>query len=129
MISEHVLLPHTQGPLIFPELPLARLPFVTVPSVQVDMVELEYHGELLTFFRDVLACLILVYAAGHLADGAVGVFAQYFAVHFVHVFVDVGTALLSTSSRLASVRADLPIGVQRCCILLYQGCVGDWCIW
>lgn len=62
------------------------------------MIELEHHGQFLSFFSDVLACFVLVYAAGHLADGTVGVFAQHLAVHLVHVFVDIWSVLLSIDS-------------------------------
>ena len=75
IISEHMLLPNPEMSFEFPESPFPWLPLVSVRGIQIDMVELEYHGELLALFGHVLTGLVLAYTAWHLANGATCVLA------------------------------------------------------
>jgi len=105
VISEHMLLPDPLDSLIFPKFPLARLPFVPISSVQIDMVKLKHHRQFLTLFGHVLAGLIFADSARHLTHSAVGVLRQNFSIHFVHVLVNIGTEMgqcLSVGNRYKS---------------------------
>lgn len=56
------------------------------------MVKLEHHGQLSSFFTDVLTCFELAHSTWHLSNSTTVVFAKNFQIHFMYILVDFRTA-------------------------------------